>query len=316
MRKIVLYLTAVFLITIIIFYFIPVKRSFIFKLIVQATPASVYEELLQKTEWNNWYFNGDITKYNQLIIQPQKQDAFLSYIINEKGSININGTFKTNLSLDGGTILEWSETVCISHGLTGKIQLIIWPSYFETTLSQSLNKLKMNLEKPLEILAGVHFKVYQMKGHAMAAINDTVPFANAEQKIIQLFQKIRSQFNSSALADTNRLTSRYELLNDSSINLEVGLRMRDATINISSPLKRLEVPSVLIVIASSEKNYQKSGEMVQNTQDWVKKYNLKLASPFWFEHSIKFKNGIYQLGDTLRIIQPFYHWLYPVEDTY
>lgn len=316
MRKIILSIAALLSITIIFIFFIPVKRSFNFKLSVQAIPEFVYQELLQTSEWNKWYFGDSINRHSPLAIQSVKQDDLVSYRLDKEEGKDISGTFKINISLEGGTFLEWNETIYLSKGIMAKIQLLLWPSSYRTTLENSLYKLRDNLERPAEIEAGVRFKVYQMKGHVIAAMNDTVSFVNAEQKIIQLYQKIRARFNQVSFTDTNHMTSRYELLNDSMVNVEVGLRLKDATQKVPAPLKRLEVPSVLIFIASKKSNYQQSGQMVQITHDWVKKYNLKLAGPFWFEHTVKLENGKYQMGDTLRIIQPFYYWMKPVEDIY
>lgn len=116
MRKIILSISALLLIAILFIYFIPVKRSFNYKIIVQSTPALVYEELLQNTEWNNWYFNGSVSKNSLLAIQPVKQDELISYHIIEKDFGNINGTFKINISLEGESFLEWKETIYLSEG--------------------------------------------------------------------------------------------------------------------------------------------------------------------------------------------------------
>lgn len=316
MRKIIFWVLLLLVTAIVFVYFFPVKRTFHFKLIVQATPALVYEELLQNTSWENWYFSSTISKIHNLSIQPVKQDEIITYQLNNKKDRNINGAFNISISLEGGSFLEWNETIHLSKGLGNKIQLLFRPGIYEESLRNSLYKLKDHLEKPTEVEAGVRFRVYQMKGHAIAVLNDTVSLANAEQKITQLYQKIRSQLNPLFFKDTNRLTSRYELLNEKTIKLQVGLRMNDATLSVPSPLTRLEVPSVLIVVASAKANYGQIEKIEQITHDWVNKYNLKLASPLWYEHSIRWQNGNYQLGDTLRIIQPFYYWRQPVPDTY
>ncbi|GAC1426500.1 MAG: hypothetical protein NVS9B7_28260 [Flavisolibacter sp.] len=316
MRNVLFLVVSLSLIALIILYFTPVNRSFNFKFMVQATPAYVYDELLQTSEWNKWYFFKSRENQNNLVLQPLKQDEIVAFTIADQGDKNSKGTFHINLGLDGGSILSWKDTVHFSKGLVGKLQLILWPSSYSNKLIVSINRLRANLEIPAEVEAGVRFKIYQMKGHVIAAINDTISSGKLDQKIIELYQKIRNQFKPETFTDTSRMMSRFKLLGDSSINLEVGLRMKDALMKIPAPMIRLEVPTIPIVVASAKTNYQQSRELIEITHDWVKKFNLKLASPSWFEQSIKFQNGKYQIGDTLRIIQPFYYWLRPIQDYY
>jgi hypothetical protein len=81
-------------------------------------------------------------------------------------------------------------------------------------------------------------------------------------------------------------------------------------------LKRLEVPSILILVTSAKAHYEQIDQVKQAAYEWEKSYNLKLATQPWFEHNTVHNNGQEVLSDTLRMVQPFYYWPHPIEAIY
>jgi hypothetical protein len=272
--------------------------------------------LLTDSIWKQWYFNKTQKLQSAFTLKPERDGITIKYTFYNGSNRTASGIVAMKESFDGGTYLKWHEEVQFSSGLFSKLSLLLHPGAYASEFQSSILKLKKELEKPPEEEGGFRYKMYKARGHAIAALDDTVLFSRAEQDMLALYKNIKSRFAPSLLHDTTRLISRYTYIEGDLVQLQVGLRLKDATTKIPLPLKRLEVPSILILATAAKAGYAQVGQVMQAADVWAKKYNLKLATQPWIEHKVISNNGQHLLTDTLRIIQPFYYWPYPIEDTY
>lgn len=314
MRRLLTALLIIFLFGIGLISLVPIKRTFTYQEVIHTHPAVVYKELLIDTGWSSWYMSAIDTA--RTFLMPVKSGETLLYRQGNDKSKLVNGNVLLTKSSDGVTHLRWQETVQVFRGFWYKIKLWSPSSEHKNRLAQSIVQLKRILEQPFQESDGVTFKIYKMKGHVIAALKTTVTFNEADSKILELYKKIKSQFSPDALRYNDRVQSRFDYINDSLIELQVGIETKEATYPIPSSLKRLEVPSILILVASAKAGYKEVEKLKQKTDNWVRKYNLKTATDPWIENSTTTHNGTMTLNDSLRIVQPIYYWPQAIEDTY
>jgi hypothetical protein len=316
MRKTAIFIVSVITLTAVVFYFVPIKRSADYTLLVQAPQAIVRQKLLTDSLWKQWYFNETQKPQSALTLESNRGGMAIQYTLYNGSNRTASGIVAMKESFDGGTFLKWHEETRFSSGLFSKLSLLLHPGAYASEFQNSILTLKKELERPPEEEGGFRYKMYKARGHAIAALEDTVLFSGAEQDMLALYKNIKSRFAPSLLHDTTRFISRYTYIEGDLVQLQVGLRLKDATTKIPLPLKRLEVPSILILATAAKAGYAQVGQVMQAADVWAKKYNLKLATQPWIEHKVKSSNGQHLLADTLRIIQPFYYWPYPIEETY
>lgn len=292
-------------------FIIPIRRTFSQTFLVQAEPSAVYRALSNAAAWKSWY-----PAPNSDSIHVTRAAALgLHYKLGTIKRVQTSGNITITGEAVGGTVVRWEETVAIPSGLFSKLQLLLSPAH-QQRLQESVKQMKQKLEESAMELNGVRFGVLQMKGHAIAAVNDTTMLQDAPQTIQHLYSIVRSKLPASAFTDTTRFTSRYKQVDSNRISVQVGLRLKDATLPVPPPLQRLEVPSLLVAVAAAKTDYADAGTLEQTMADWVQAHRLMLATAPWMEHRIVRVNGVYRMGDTLRIIQPFYHWPQPVTENY
>lgn len=293
---------------------VPITRTFTYQEVIHVHRAVVFEELLIDTGWNGWYRSGADT--SRVFLMPIKSDETLLYRLGNENIKLINGKILLSEESGGLTQLQWQETVHVFKGFWSKIKLWAPSSEHNNRLAQSIDRFKRNIEQPFQESDGVRFKMYKMKGHVIAALKTTIMLNEASDKIIELYKTIKSQLGPDALRFNNRVQSRFDYINDSMIELQVGLEIKEATYPIPSSLKRLEVPSILILVASAKEDYKEVERLKQKTDQWVRKYNLKTATVSWIESFIAIHNGLMALDDSIRIVQPIYYWPQVIEEIY
>lgn len=294
------------IILLLLLVFIPVTRIVSYKLFLKSSPLVTFKTLSVSESYNDWYSDsGSVDRDYR--ITANEDSARINYQVYQGESQYGQGEFRISPTPDGGTLLNTVETLYVND-VYDKLRYFFSPASFKPDYNRKVDRLKIFIEEPGWQSAGIRFTPSMIPAQSIASYGDSVPVGTAEARFMQFYRAILSSVDTSLLFYPDRPQSRFKYAESGNMFFQVGIPLKDSNTVLKLPLRKLEVPSVKIIVGAYKGKYETLPDAIEIMKDWVKKQQLVVASHPWIEHKLLISGDRFLQTDSMYIIQPVYFY--------
>lgn len=294
------------IILLLLMVFIPVTRIVSYKLFLKSAPLVTFKTLSVNESYPEWYSDSGSVAM-EYFISANPDSSRINYQVFQGESQYSNGEFRIMPTPDGGTLLNNVETLYVND-VYDKLRYFFSPSSFKPDYNRKVDRLKLFIEEPGWVSAGMRFIPSMIPAQSIASYGDSVPVGTAEARFMQFYRTILSSVDTSLLFYPDRPQSRFKYSESGNMFFQVGIPLKDSNTMLKQPLRKLEVPSVKIIVGAYKGKYETLPDAIEIMKDWIKKQQLVVASHPWIEHKLLISGDRYLQTDSMYIIQPVYFY--------
>ena len=308
--KIILVLLFFILIAFLAFLLIPVNRTFHTKLGLDISDVTVYRALKDTTKWRHWYplNNSSDSQGLPIHFDSLAKNRLVKYNVGGNDEISWKGEIKINPKKihKDESVLEWEEKVVIRKNIYEKLRILFDPSGYSDRFLGTVSKFKGRMDHFADQLSGIRMEILDIPSLDLATRTDTVPLSEVENQIQDIYKEIITHFRDDQLKYPDLIQSRYSMLNDSTVQIQVGAVLKDSLAIVKAPLKKLDIPAYKALVAHADGHFADIKDDMKIMDDWLKKHAARKASDFWVEHQFLFDSPGSKNSLSFNIMQPVY----------
>lgn len=307
LKKIIFVVIACLSIALFCIYTIPVHRSYLAEIEINADNLITYRTLLDTSNWNRWYNDNDKAfqaKKHPVSITQDKQKKQFDYVLQEdhasrEGEIQIIKSNKWNSKI------KWTEKLVFEKNIRQKLKLLFHPEEFRSTFLQNVIQFKNHIEHPDNIFGGLAFERRDIPAKKIVILSDTATVSNIEEKAGELYHSIINTVPQEYVLQKDIYISQHEMIGDSLVHIKVGVTVSDELLSVKEPMDIRDTEDHPAIVMHIEKGYTEINEDISIMYEWLKKNDARPSTGYWIEHTpltAIAKNTV----KPLTIIQEFY----------
>ncbi|MFT3704046.1 MAG: hypothetical protein QM802_16890 [Agriterribacter sp.] len=267
-------------------FIIPVHRTYRADIVVNADNLITSRTLSDTTNWDKWYYNvkPSAPSFSSFGTSTNKKYNLFDYDVKEGESLK-KGQIQL-LRSKWDSKITWIEDITIEKGFAKKLELLLHPSQFRAPFLQNMVQFKNHIEHPDKAFGGLTFERTEIPSNKIIAAYDTVTLSTIEEHISALYKKIVSALPADKISTPGTFLSQYEKLDDSTMQLCVGVEVSDEVTTAKKPFELMDVDGYPAIIIHTLRNYTDMNDDVAIMYEWLKKNDARPATSYWVKHDV------------------------------
>ncbi|MBX3256315.1 MAG: hypothetical protein KF862_19420 [Chitinophagaceae bacterium] len=290
-------------------YTIPIHRSYLAEIEINADDLITYRTLLDTTNWNRWYKHNDQTFQaipHTISIIPDKQKKKFAYVLHENENEIREGGIQIIKSNRWNSKIKWTEKLVFEKDIQQKLKLLFHPEEFRSVFLQNVIQFKSHIEHPDNIFGGIAFERRNIPAKKLVILSDTASASDIEAKANELHQFIINSVPEKYLVQKDIYISQHEIFNDTLAYIRVGVSVSEDLFTVKAPLDIRDTEDHSAIVMYIEKGYTEINEDISIMYEWLKKNDARPSTGFWIEHTPSTAIAQNDVKHPLTIIQEFY----------
>jgi hypothetical protein len=270
---------------------IPVHRTYRANITVNADNLITDRTLSDTANWNKWYYDikPSTPSFTGFDAGKNKKYDLFDYDMHDehgykKGQIQVLRNSKSKNNWD--TQITWVEEISYKTNITKKLELLFHPSKFRAPFLQNMVQFKNHIEHPDNVFGGLTFERKEIPSNKIVVDYDTVAFNEIEDHITALHKKIVNVIPAEKISSPGAFLSQYEKINDSTIQLCVGVEVSDEINAVKAPFELMDVDGYPAIIIHTLRNYTDMNDDVAVMYEWLKKNDARPSTSYWVKHDL------------------------------
>ncbi|MBX2922343.1 MAG: hypothetical protein KF746_09150 [Chitinophagaceae bacterium] len=309
LKRTLVVIIACFSIAVFCIYTIPVHRSYLAEIEINADNLITYRTLLDTSNWNRWYNHNnqmDGAAQHSISITPDQQKKQFEYVLHENENETREGGIQIIKSNKWNSKIKWTEKLVIEKDIQQKIKLLFSQEEFRGAFLQNVIQFKNHIEHPDNIFGGITFERRDIPAKRLVILSDTVAISDIEAKANELYQFIIHAVPQKDIIQKDIYISQHEILDDSLAYVRVGVSVTDDLLSVKAPLDVRDTEEHPAIVMRIAKGYTEINEDISIMYEWLKKNDARPSTGFWIEHSPSVAIAQNNVKHPLTIIQEFY----------